>query len=100
MLLQICVHQNCAIPALLLVTLHIEAMHSNWSVVTRVTRVTLSVIPLIPVHNVGYPRAIGAVSVINHYYGRDDILLGAFKGDFGASSSGMTNHSISINRVV
>ena len=37
----------------------------------------------------GYPRAIGAVSVINHFYGRDDIRLGAFKGDFGASSSGM-----------
>ena len=31
------------------------------------------------VHNTGYPKAIGAVSVINHYYGRDDILLGAFK---------------------
>merc|ERR1719341_885429 len=40
------------------------------------------------VHNVGYPRAIGAVSVINHFYGRDDIRLGAFKGNFGASSSG------------
>ena len=23
------------------------------------------------------------MSVINHYYGRDDIRLGAFKGDFG-----------------
>ena len=40
------------------------------------------------VHNVGYPRAIGAVSVINHFYGRDDIQLGAFKGDFGANFSG------------
>ena len=38
---------------------------------------------MISVHNVGYPKAIGAVSVINHYYGRDDIRLGAFKGDFG-----------------
>ena len=62
-------------------------------VVTRVTRVTLTVIPLIPVHNVGYPRAIGAVSVINHFYGRDDIRLGAFKGNFGASSSGMINNN-------
>ena len=35
------------------------------------------------VHNVGYPKAIGAVSVINHYFGRDDIALGAFKGEFG-----------------
>ena len=37
------------------------------------------------VHNTGYPGGIGAVSVLNHYYGRDDILLGAFKGDFGAT---------------
>ena len=32
------------------------------------------------VHNVGYPTAIGAVSVINHYYGRDEVtwqFLGA-----------------------
>ena len=55
----------------------------------HVTRVTLTVIQLIPVHNVGYPWAIGAVSVINHYYGRDDIRLGAFKGQFGSSSSGV-----------
>ena len=40
------------------------------------------------VHSVGYPRAIGAVSVINHFYGRDDIQLGAFKGEFGANFSG------------
>ena len=40
------------------------------------------------VHNVGYPRSIGAVSVINHYYGRDDIVLGAFKGQFGKNHSG------------
>ena len=43
----------------------------------------------VAVHNVGYPRAIGAVSVINHYYARDDILLGAFKGEFGENSSGI-----------
>ena len=35
------------------------------------------------VHNAGYPTAIGAVSVINHFYNRDDIPLGAFKGEFG-----------------
>ena len=35
------------------------------------------------VHSTGYPTAIGAVSVINHFFGRDDILLGAFKGEFG-----------------
>merc|ERR1719394_1310723 len=41
------------------------------------------------VHNVGYPRAIGAVSVINHYYGRDDIALGAFNGEFGRYVGGV-----------
>merc|ERR1712223_110340 len=35
------------------------------------------------VHDAGYPRAIGAVSVLNTYYGRQDIPLGAYKGDFG-----------------
>ena len=35
------------------------------------------------VHSTGFPTAIGAVSVINHFFGRDDILLGAFKGEFG-----------------
>ena len=35
------------------------------------------------VHDAGYPRAIGAVSVLNTYYGREDIPLGAYKGDFG-----------------
>ena len=40
------------------------------------------------VHNVGYPTAIGAVSVLNYFYGRDQIALGAFKGHFGAEKSG------------
>mmetsp|Transcript_16646 Transcript_16646/g.31566 ORF Transcript_16646/g.31566 Transcript_16646/m.31566 type:complete len:367 (-) Transcript_16646:144-1244(-) len=40
------------------------------------------------VHNTGLPEGIGAVSVINHYYGRDDVELGAFKGSFGESISG------------
>eukprot|EP00054_Salpingoeca_dolichothecata_P004952 m.32538 g.32538 ORF g.32538 m.32538 type:complete len:324 (-) comp14996_c0_seq2:19-990(-) len=35
------------------------------------------------VHNTGYPEGIGAVSAMNHYYGRDDIPLGAYKGIFG-----------------
>ena len=38
------------------------------------------------VHNAGYPTAIGAVSVINHFYGRDHVQLGAFKGEFGRGS--------------
>jgi len=41
------------------------------------------------VHNAGYPRGIGAVSVLNHYYGRDEIPLGAFKGEFGAETVGV-----------
>jgi len=35
------------------------------------------------VHDAGIPEGIGAMSVLNHYYGRDDIVLGAYKGDFG-----------------
>ena len=35
------------------------------------------------VHDAGIPEGIGAVSVLNHFYGRDDILLGAYKGNFG-----------------
>ena len=41
------------------------------------------------VHNVGYPKAIGAVSVINHFFGRDNIALGAFKGNFGEKINGI-----------
>lgn len=40
------------------------------------------------VHNSGLPQGIGAVSVINHYYGRDDIPLGAYKGDFDSDLPG------------
>ena len=40
------------------------------------------------VSNVGYPKIIGAVSVINHYFKRDDIKLGAYKGKFGNDFSG------------
>lgn len=36
------------------------------------------------VHDSGYPEGIGAVSVLNHYYGHDDeVALGAYKGTFG-----------------
>ena len=31
------------------------------------------------VHDAGIPEGIGAMSVLNHFYGRDDILLGAYK---------------------
>eukprot|EP00039_Didymoeca_costata_P011342 m.158490 g.158490 ORF g.158490 m.158490 type:complete len:331 (-) comp15138_c0_seq3:56-1048(-) len=34
------------------------------------------------VHNTGLPIGAAAISVINHYYGRDDIQIGAYKGPF------------------
>ena len=40
------------------------------------------------VHDAGIPEGIGAVSVLNHYYGRDQIVLGAYKGDFGKDFNG------------
>jgi len=39
------------------------------------------------VHNTGYSKAIGAVSVINHYFDSDSTLLGAFKGSFAANAT-------------
>ena len=40
------------------------------------------------VHDAGIPEGIGAVSVLNHFYGRDDIVLGAYKGDYGKDGNG------------
>ena len=40
------------------------------------------------VHDAGIPEGIGAVSVLNHFYGRDDILLGAYKGEYGKDGNG------------
>lgn len=34
-------------------------------------------------HSSGYPQGIGAASVLAHFYGHDDIPLGAYKGPFG-----------------
>ena len=36
------------------------------------------------VHDTGCALGIGGVSAINHFYGHDHILLGAFKGKFGS----------------
>ena len=33
------------------------------------------------VHNTGYPKGIAAVAALNKWYGREDIPLGAFKGE-------------------
>eukprot|EP00931_Biecheleriopsis_adriatica_P043904 TRINITY_DN2508_c0_g1_i1.p1 TRINITY_DN2508_c0_g1~~TRINITY_DN2508_c0_g1_i1.p1 ORF type:complete len:397 (+),score=77.97 TRINITY_DN2508_c0_g1_i1:86-1276(+) len=38
------------------------------------------------VHDTGLYQGIGAVSVINHFYGRDDLALGAYKGTFDNGS--------------
>ena len=35
------------------------------------------------VHDAGLDKGIGAVSVINYFYGRGDIPLGAYRGDIG-----------------
>jgi inosine-uridine nucleoside N-ribohydrolase len=35
------------------------------------------------VHDTGFPKGAGAISAINHWYGHDDIPIGAFKGNFG-----------------
>jgi hypothetical protein len=34
-------------------------------------------------HDSGYPRGIGAASVLAHFYGHDEIPLGAYQGPFG-----------------
>lgn len=39
------------------------------------------------VHNTGFDKGIGAVSVIGHYYGHDDVVLGAYKGEFGRDAN-------------
>eukprot|EP00966_Prymnesium_polylepis_P075329 1747203-Prymnesium_polylepis.1 len=36
------------------------------------------------VHDTGFEQGIGAVSVINAYYGRDDIPLGVYRGPVGS----------------
>ena len=35
------------------------------------------------VHNTGLEQGVGAVSVINHFYGRDHIPIGAYRGPIG-----------------
>ena len=40
------------------------------------------------VHNTGLFEGVGAISVINHYYGHDNVPIGAFKGKFGATLKG------------
>lgn len=44
------------------------------------------------VHDTGFNKGIGAVSVINHYYGHDSVALGAYKGAFGRDGSTQDNY--------
>ena len=37
-------------------------------------------------HDTGFKSGIGAVSSINHFYGRDEIPLAVYKGQFASSS--------------
>ena len=46
------------------------------------------------VHNTGLLNGVGAISVINHWYGRDHLPIGAFKGEFGATLPGKYVESI------
>ena len=39
-------------------------------------------------HNTGLFNGVGAVSVINTYYGREDVPIGAYKGPFAANETG------------
>ena len=39
---------------------------------------------LATIHNSGFDLGIAAVKVINNYYGRDKVPIGAYKGPFGA----------------
>ena len=43
---------------------------------------TLLIVISVTISITGIPEGIGAISVLNTYYGREDIPLGAYKGDF------------------
>lgn len=45
------------------------------------------------VHDTGLPTGIGAVASIMHYYGRDHVPLGAYKGKYDANMRGWPNRS-------
>ena len=45
-------------------------------------------------HNTGLEQGVGAVSVINHYFGRDDIPIGAYRGPVGRPADTPANPPI------
>jgi hypothetical protein len=44
------------------------------------------------ISSTGCKKSIGGVSVINEYYGRGDMQLGAYKGEFGRDCSSQDNY--------
>ena len=42
------------------------------------------------IHNTASPTAVGAISVINEYYARGDIPIGAYRGRVGAPGDGQS----------
>mmetsp|Transcript_53888 Transcript_53888/g.148590 ORF Transcript_53888/g.148590 Transcript_53888/m.148590 type:complete len:265 (-) Transcript_53888:403-1197(-) len=59
----------------------------------RIPQATL----LAVIHDTGFKLGVGGVSVLNHFYGRDDVPIGAFRGgegnpDFTAADPLWTNH--------
>lgn len=53
---------------------------------------------LLVVHDTGFRLGAGAISSINHYYGRDDIWLGAYKGEFGKNYGSQNKYAEDIIR--
>lgn len=49
------------------------------------------------VHDTGCEKGVGGISAINHWYGHDDILIGAWKGEFG---KGCANQDQYLSKVI
>ena len=51
------------------------------------------------VHNTGFYYGIGGVDVIDHYYGRTNLTLGAYTGQWGSSSQAQQNQNKYTSRI-
>ena len=51
------------------------------------------------VHDTGVSTGVGAVSSINHWYGRDDLLVGGYKGDYDRDVRGSYIDDLCVTRV-
>ena len=47
-------------------------------------------------HNTGYPYSVGCIDVINTFYGRPDIPIGAYKGSFEKGTTGRYAKKVAI----